>query len=143
GHACTVTCPNGEQPPAIRATVGAALAVASSGGMDGTIGQAVGKDVDDACESPGPSASQDDEFCNRYRAMLAWAAPHQGDVTQSVAGEVARRMREMRPYAPPQLLADVDLYIRVYGKFATAPEPEHIPIVGPEAAGIANAFRDM
>ena len=46
----------------------------------------------------------------------------------------------MRPYAPDFLLDDVDLYISVYGTYATAPEPVNVPIVGPQAAGIAEAF---
>jgi hypothetical protein len=53
----------------------------------------------------------------------------------------------MKPYAPAHLIDDVDLYIRVYGTYATAPASEplpiNVPIVGPEAAGIANAFMAM
>jgi hypothetical protein len=142
GHKCDVQCTNGEAPPPIANTVGPLLAIASSGGIDGTIGTAEGVDAKDVCASPEPSPTGD-EFCIRYKAMLAWAAPYQGDVTREVAAGVATRMKDARPYAPAELVADVDLYIKVYGKFATYPGPGNVPIVGPDAAGIADAFRAM
>jgi hypothetical protein len=98
-------------------------------------------------ESPPPSDDANkDEFCRRYRAMLDWAEQFVDtdyELSQPWAAEIARRSQDMRPYAPEHLLDDVDLYIRVYGTYATAPEPINVPIVGPDAAGIADAFFAM
>ena len=60
-----------------------------------------------------------------------------------MGGEIARQFQQMRPVAPPELVQHVDLYISVYGTYATAPEPMNVPIVGPQAAGIAIAFSAM
>ncbi|HEX8025186.1 MAG TPA: basic secretory protein-like protein, partial [Candidatus Limnocylindrales bacterium] len=141
GHTCSTQCTPGTGPD-IAGGLAPLFALAISGALDGTIATVEAKDIKDVCQTPQPSPT-DDEFCIRYRAFLAWAAPYQGDVTQTVAAGVAQRMQDMRPVAPAQLLPDVDLYIKVYGTYAKVPEPYNLPMVGPDAAGIANAFMAM
>jgi hypothetical protein len=147
GHDCTKRCPEDPDPPAFTGTIGTDVLFAVSGSSDGSLVDVEGVDLRDAdeCETPEPSPTLD-EFCTRYRAMVDWVAQQSGtdfELTQPWAAEIARRSRDMRPYAPDHLIDDVDLYIRVYGTFATAPEPANVPIVGPEAAGIANAVLAM
>ncbi len=81
-----------------------------------------------------PAATDGGEFCRRYRDYWSWALAQGEDVTRANAAEIERRFRDMRPYAPTQLLADVDLVIDIYGTFASAPEPFHIPIAGQHGA---------
>jgi hypothetical protein len=49
----------------------------------------------------------------------------------------------MRPYAPPQLVPHVDVYIDAYGTFASAPEPMNVPFAGPAAAELGIAFMTL
>ncbi len=97
-----------------------------------------------------PSATDGGEFCQRYRDYWSWALTQGDDVTRAAAAEIERRFRDMRPYAPAQLLADVDLMIDIYGTFATAPEPYQIPITGqkglehlPQALNAMHAYCGM
>ena len=152
GRDCEPRCPEDvASMPRLQGTVRDIVAVASSGGVDGTIGRATGRDLrDEPCETPPPTPPSpkptEDEFCKRYRAMLEWAAQYTDtdfELSQPWAAEIARRSQDMRPYAPEHLIDDVDLYIRVYGTYASAPEPVNVPIVGPDAAGIATAFLAM
>jgi hypothetical protein len=135
-------------PVPIVATLSGDMAIAATGGADGTLGTATGVSREELCQkTPEPSPEPTgDEFCNRYRALLEWGRQHADtdfELSQPWAAEIARRMQDMRPYAPSNLVAHVDLYIRVYGTYATAPEPMNVPIVGPEAAGIATAAMAM
>jgi hypothetical protein len=145
-------CPSGAPLPVpVAATLAGDVAIAVTGGTEGTVGSARGVSRDELCsETPKPSAPTpkptEDEFCRRYRAFLAWQLEHAGtdyELSQPWAGEIESQMQEMRPHAPAQLTEHVDLYIRVYGTYASAPEPINVPIVGPEAAGIASAFLAM
>lgn len=145
-------CPDGNPLPVpIVATVAGDIAIASTGATDGTLGTASGVSRDELCQpSPRPTLPTpdptEDEFCKRYRAFLAWQLQHSGtdyELTQPWAGEIESQMLDMRPHAPAQLTEYVDLYIRVYGTYASAPEPINVPIVGPDAAGIATAFMAM
>ncbi|HUG47950.1 MAG TPA: hypothetical protein VMP67_06005 [Candidatus Limnocylindria bacterium] len=117
-----------------------------TGGVTGATFTLVGKRLEQEepeCETPEPTPVQ---FCTLYRALLDWGAQHVDtdfELSQPWAAEITRRMQEMRPYAPAHLVDHVDLYIRVYGRYATVSEPYNVPIVGPEAAGIADAMRAM
>jgi hypothetical protein len=134
-------CPDGSDPPIQPTPLSADSILAVSGGTDGTNGTVSGHPLEEFClQTPKPT---EDEFCKRWRALLDWMAQQAGDdfeLSQPWAAEIARRSQDMRPYAPDHLVDDVDLYIRVYGTYATAPEPVNVPIVGPDAAGIGIAF---
>jgi hypothetical protein len=95
------------------------------------------------CPSPEPT---EDEFCRRYKDFLRWQVAYAGtdyELTQPWAADVANQMEALRPYAPPQLVEHVNLYIIVYRTYAVLEEPANVPAVGPDAAGIANAFLAM
>jgi hypothetical protein len=90
------------------------------------------------CPTPEPTP---DEFCKRWRALLDWQVANQAsELTQPWAAEIARQSQAMLPYAPASLVDDVNVYIRVYGTYASTPEPMNVPIVGPDAALIGIAF---
>ena len=123
-------CPDGAQTLG-----GGSDAVALVGGV--TVAQAT------PCPTPKPT---EDEFCKRYRAMVDWIAGHSGsdfELTQPWAAEIARRSRDMKPYAPQHLVDDVNTYIAVYALYASVPEPANVPIVGPDAVNLGNAFMAM
>lgn len=64
---------------------------------------------------------EDGEFCRRYRALVDFTAAtfdDDGDV-QVWAQEIVRQLQEMRPFAPPAVLADVDVLIGPYQVLAT------------------------
>lgn len=140
-------CPDGSNPSVHPTALSAESVLAISGASDGTNGTISGHPLEEFCQpSPSPSPTADDEFCRRFLAMLDWAEQFVDtdyELSQPWAAEIARRSQDMRPYAPEHLLDDVDLYIRVYGTYATAPEPINVPIVGPDAAGVADAFFAM
>ncbi len=125
--------------------------LAVSGGTDGTIGKVIGQAAE-PCPTPSPSPtptpepSDEDEFCRRYKDLIAWTAQYAGtdfELTQEWAGELAARSAELRPSAPDHLVDEVDLLIRVYGAYADLPEPLNVPFVGPEAARLADAIKAM
>jgi hypothetical protein len=99
-------------------------------------------------ESPTPPSPEptDDEFCRRYKVFLRWQMQHEGtdyELSQPWAAEIADQMEALRAYAPPQLVEHVNLYVLVYRTYATVPEPANVPVVGPDAARIADAFIAM
>ena len=56
GRDCTDKCEtDDEEPPPIDGTIGYVIAVASTGGVDGTIGKATGIKLKEECETPSPS----------------------------------------------------------------------------------------
>lgn len=62
GHDCEPKCPDDrDRIPAIQGTIRDIVAIASTGGLDGTIGFAQGRDLPDAdeCETPEPSRDPD------------------------------------------------------------------------------------
>lgn len=83
-----------------------------------------------------PSADPKTEFCNRYRAMLTWWW-YDADLpagSQSWAAEIVRRLLDMRPYAPANLLGAVDIHIGLYRATATYSGPELAREAAPWAA---------
>jgi len=139
GKKCEKKCENAPEPPATAGTVTNFVALASSGGTDGTVGTATGKDLEKDCETPTP-----DEFCSRYRDYVDWAKSNgSSDITKPLAAEIASRFTDMQPFAPTELAVHVALMIRVYSTYATAPEPYDIPTVGPDAAHIYEALTAM
>jgi hypothetical protein len=143
GHTCTKKCPDAPEPPATAGEVSNFVTIASSGGIDGTIGAAEGKDLEDDCATPTPSSTPD-EFCSRYRDYINWAKANQTDtITKELATEIASRFAAMAPFAPAELAADVNLMVSVYSTYAGVPPPYDIPAVGPGAAGIADALTAM
>ncbi|HEX5141181.1 MAG TPA: hypothetical protein VFX19_09570, partial [Dehalococcoidia bacterium] len=58
GRDCTDKClTDDEEPPPIDGTIGYVVAVASTGGVEGTIGRATGIKLKEECETPSPSGS--------------------------------------------------------------------------------------
>ena len=55
GRDCTKKCEGAEDPPPIDGTIGYVIAVASTGGIEGTIGKATGIQLKEECETPSPS----------------------------------------------------------------------------------------
>jgi hypothetical protein len=91
--------------------------------------------------TPEPTADKT-EFCNRYVALLRWWGEHMDtdyELTREWALEIVSQAVDMRQFAPADLLEHVDLIIRVYDTYATAPEPFNVPLVGPDAAHLVAA----
>ncbi|MEA3185763.1 MAG: hypothetical protein QOJ74_2240, partial [Ilumatobacteraceae bacterium] len=78
---------------------------------------------DTTTSSPPTSAPSDTnpgDFCRQYKDMLDWNAANQpGDVT-AWANELVRRLDALRPAAPGELVADVDIELGVYTAVAAA-----------------------
>jgi hypothetical protein len=165
-------CPDGSNPPIERTRIAPESVLAVSGGTDGTSGSISGHPLEEFCKtSPppsfcpdGPPAADaggsgarlasvqmaqcspppDDEFCPRYRDYLAWGYQHRNDsLTQELAYEVVRRMTELKPFAPDELLDDVEVYIQTFGTYATVDEPGNVPSSGPPAARLGIATMAM
>jgi hypothetical protein len=67
-----------------------------------------------------PDTSDPGDFCRQYKELLDWnAANPPGDVT-AWANEIVRRLDALRPAAPSQLVADVDIELGVYTAVAAA-----------------------
>ncbi len=143
GHKCEKKCENAPEPPPYVDTLSNSVTIASTGGPDGVVGTATGKDLEKDCETPTPSATAD-EFCSRYRDYVAWAKSNgSDDITKPLAGEIANRFIDMKPYAPPELATHVALMISVYSTYASAPPYIDLPMVGPDAAHIPEALTAM
>ena len=133
-------CPDGSDPTINPTPLAGVSVLAVSGGTDGTNGTVSGHPLEEFCQ-PTPKPTED-EFCKRWRALLDWGAQNTDiELTQPWAAEIARQSQDMRPFAPYDLIDDVDSYIRVYGAYASVPEPVNVPFVGPDAASIGIAFQ--
>jgi hypothetical protein len=143
GHSCEKDpdCPDAADLPDIVGTINGTAYLATSGGIDGTVGTVTGKDLEKDCATPTATA---DEFCSRYRDYVAWAKSNgSDDITKPLAGEIANRFLDMQPYAPAELAVHVALMIRVYSTYASAPPYIDLPAVGPDAAHIPEALTAM
>ena len=61
-----------------------------------------------------------DDFCEEYRAMVAWALSHQAQPTlEAWAAEIGHRMAAMRHLVPPGLLSAFDDVAYIYGLIET------------------------
>ena len=132
GHECEPKCPDDiATMPKVQGNIRDTVAIASTGGLDGTIGRAVGRDLrDESCATPEPTPEPTaDEFCTRYKAYWAWASGQGEDISRGTATEIDRRFTDMKPYAPTQLVGYVDLIIRIYHAYAVAPDPYQVPAV--------------
>jgi hypothetical protein len=141
---------NGNQPPPVEEVMPAPLGANSwfvvTGGATGSTFTVVGRRLDDRgdqepCPTPEPTPN---EFCTRYMAYWAWASSQGDDVTRAKAAEIDARFRDMRPYAPVELVGYVDLMINIYHTFATAPDPIQVPLTGQQGMEqIPTALRAM
>jgi hypothetical protein len=141
-------CPGSEQVPP--APLGQDPYFVLTGGVDGSTFTVAGESMDVDCPTPSPSPpspspdDDEDEFCRRYEALIDWTVRNSAsELTQPWAAEIARQTREMRPFAPDRLVSHVDLFHRVYDRYATKPEPANVPYVGPDAVGLPDAIRAM
>ncbi len=69
--------------------------------------------------APPDTDPPDDQFCALFQDLVNFANQDFSDVT-TWATEIVRRLNEMRPIAPAELLGDVDTMLRVYTAVAAA-----------------------
>ncbi len=66
-----------------------------------------------------PDAGDDDDFCTQYKALVEFSQGGPDDVV-AWATAIVERLQTMRPVAPAEVLADVDVEIRVYTAVAAS-----------------------
>jgi hypothetical protein len=152
GHSCDPTCPNGEQPPPISGTLSPTIAVASSGGIDGTIGTAEGKNLKDLEADCGGGGAPSDEppdqgaFCQQYRDLLIWWKHNPTDVVpppKEWAREIVNRSVSLYHVAPPEMQPWAAIVARTYAIYADVNVYADIPASGPGAAQLPQAGMTM
>jgi hypothetical protein len=72
-----------------------------------------------APDTAPPDTGEDDDFCTQYRALVEFSQGGPDDVV-AWATAIVGRLQTMRPIAPAEVLADVDVEIRVYTAVATS-----------------------
>jgi hypothetical protein len=152
GHSCEAKCPGGEQPPPIAGTLSPTIVVASSGGIDGTIGTAEGKDLKDlenecgAAGAPTEEPADQGAFCQQYRDLLIWWKHNPTDVVpppKEWAGEILARSVALYHVAPPEMRQWAAIVARTYAIYVDVNVYADIPASGPGAAQLPQAGMAM
>ena len=68
----------------------------------------------DTTTSSPPSTEPPQDFCTLYAAMVDWSAVNSPNPVVPWAQEIVRRLQEMRPIAPAEMVAYIDVELRVY-----------------------------
>jgi hypothetical protein len=102
--------------------------------------------MDATCPTPSPSRpspepSDDDEFCRRYRALVAWSQnPTEEELSRAWARYIHAAAVDLQSVAPDEMVEWVDVLIDVYGTYARTQEPFTVPRTGPLAARLGEAI---
>jgi hypothetical protein len=91
-------------------------------------------------ESSAPDTSSPGDFCSQYRDLVTWIrANPPGDVV-AWATEIVNRLTTMRPSAPAEALADVDVELQVYGDVAAS---ANAGVIGNDAVPLGAAAQHL
>ena len=67
-----------------------------------------------------PDTGPQGDFCRQYKELIDWVAANPPGDVAAWANEIVRRLNALRPAAPSQLVADVDIELGVYTAVAAA-----------------------
>jgi hypothetical protein len=93
-----------------------------------------------ASSAPPPASDGQGDFCTQYKALVDWVrANPPGDVI-AWANEIVRRLNALRPLAPSDLGADVDVELGVYSAVAASANAQ---VLVQRAAPLADASQQL